>query len=217
MSDVQLPAYVAGGRRWRVRFMLRCRLRGAHTGRRHVTSIAEVRGLDQKERYRVRGAVLVVYGRGDGGWGGDADVGSDGAAVFVRASRACLRLRSGGPAVRRVVALKTRDRQGEPGSRGTPGGDARGRSPLARRRPSSPETIENFFFFPPPPPPPCVSKARTACRMPPHQPAGITNRAWAPQRRSHKGTSVAYPGSSGKRLRRQGVARLTPAAVALTV
>ncbi|AMV22518.1 CpaF family protein [Planctomyces sp. SH-PL14] len=53
MSDVQLPAYVA---RTQVASAIHVvvQITRAHTGRRHVTSIAEVRGLDQKERYRVR-------------------------------------------------------------------------------------------------------------------------------------------------------------------
>ncbi len=48
------------------------------------------------------------------------------------------------------------------GSRGTLVGDARGDAPLARRSPDRRETSEGARV-----------QARTPCRMPPHQPAGM--------------------------------------------
>lgn len=53
MSDVQLPVYVARAQVASAIHLV-VQIVRSHTGRRHVTSIAEVRGLDQKERYRVR-------------------------------------------------------------------------------------------------------------------------------------------------------------------
>ncbi len=55
-------------------------------------------------------------------------------------------------------------------------GMQRGQRPLARRRPGRREISEGVSV-----------QARTTCRMPPHQPAGIAERAVSSQRRFHKG------------------------------
>ncbi len=88
--------------------------------------------------------------------------------------------------------------QGDPWS-----GDARGEalSPaggLGRREMSAGERIQT----------------RTTCRMPPHQPAGTTERVVSPQRRFHKADARYVPRFLSRALWRQGVAPLTSAAVA---
>ena len=83
------------------------------------------------------------------------------------------------------------------GSRGTLVGDARGRRPFARRRPGRRKISEGARV-----------QARTPCRMPPHQPAGIAKQAVLCERvlnaGSTKRTSIVYHGSSSKCLRRKG-------------
>ncbi len=73
-------------------------------------------------------------------------------------------------------------RHGRRGSRGTLVGSAEGQRPFARRRPGRREMSEGARV-----------QARTPCRMPPHQPAGIAGRAVSPQRRFHKGDVRCLP------------------------
>ncbi len=94
------------------------------------------------------------------------------------------------------------------GSRGTLVGDARGNAPLPAGGPARREMSEGARV-----------QARTRCRMPPHQPAGIAKRAVrSPQRRCHKAVARCVPRFLTEvppaSRARNNTAPLTPAAVA---
>ncbi len=69
-----------------------------------------------------------------------------------------------------------------PGSRARPWWGVQRATPLARRRPGR-RGISGGVSI----------QTRTTCRMPPHQPAGIPERAVSPQRRYHKGDVRCVP------------------------
>jgi len=103
-----------------------------------------------------------------------------------------------------VLVIGGRSSTGQPGPGAPWWGDARGRIPLARRRPGRREMSEGARV-----------RTRTTCGMPPHQPTGIAKRAVSIEgvlnAGTTNGTPVVYHGSSLECLRRQGgVAPLTP-------